>query len=70
MDLLLPFLDGFSVLKKAQKIKKKLPPIVVVCSLRQPEDIKKALALGIEKYYVKNETSMAEVIHTIEKLMQ
>lgn len=64
LDLILPGLDGFGVLKllKATDTTKKIP-VVIISNLGEESDIRSARALGAVDYFIKANMSM-------EKLMQ
>lgn len=68
LDLILPELDGFTILKelKAKGIK---APIVVLSNLGQDEDHKKALELGAAAYLVKSNAPLSEIVALIKKLL-
>lgn len=54
LDLNIPFLDGFEVLKEIQKIKKLRRLKIIVCSGEtKRKDIVKAISLGANDYIVK-----------------
>ncbi len=67
LDLLLPKMDGFEVLKemKADDDLKDVP-VVVLSNLGQDEDIKLALKLGANDYLVKTQHPIKEVIQKIQ----
>ncbi|MDP3975479.1 MAG: response regulator [bacterium] len=67
MNVMLPFQDGFTVLRKSKQLHKKMPPFVIVSSLRQKEDIDKALKLGAKQYFVRDETQLAELMNAVVK---
>lgn len=71
LDLLLPQIDGFELLKllKKDKTLKKIP-IVVTSNLNGPEDLKKALSLGANEYLVKAYFTPTEIIARIEGLIK
>lgn len=69
LDLLMPKKDGFEVLKEIRSIPefKDLPIIVVLSNLGSDEDIKKALALGANDYFVKTQHPMSEIVEKVKK---
>lgn len=75
LDIVMPSgIDGWQILeeisKKKEKEKKKLPKVVVLSNLAQKEEIKKALAMGAEKYFLKTHFEIEEVIEEIKKLLK
>lgn len=68
LDLVLPKLSGFDVLKalKADETTKAIP-VIVLTNLEQMEDIQKAIDLGARTYLVKSNYDLAEVVSMIKK---
>jgi len=63
LDLLMPKKDGFEVLSEIRSVAElKTLPIIVLSNLGGDEDIKKALALGANDYFVKTQHPMSEVV--------
>lgn len=69
LDLLMPKKDGFEVLKEVRSNPeyKNLPIIIVLSNLGSDEDIKKALALGANDYFVKTQHPMSEIVEKAKK---
>jgi DNA-binding response OmpR family regulator len=67
LDLIMPRLDGISTLKqiKAKGIKSK---IIVVSNLGQKEDIDQVRKLGVTDYFIKAETTLAEIADKIKNI--
>lgn len=67
LDLMMPKIDGFSVLTqmKTQGIK---VPVIITSNLGQEEDIKRAKSLGALDYYVKSDTALSEIIDKIKSI--
>jgi len=71
LDIILPKLNGFDVLKKLREDPEtKWIPVIVLTNLEQTKDIEKALSLGASAYLVKNNYTMAEVIEKIKKSLK
>ena len=68
LDLLLPKMHGFEVLKtlKADPATKDIP-IIVLSNLGDREDIEKAKTLGADDYFVKATTNLASLEEKIKK---
>jgi len=68
LDMLLPKVDGFSILKEVKDSSINVP-IVIVSNSGQPVDIDKALKLGACDYLVKAEFEPDEVIEKINQCL-
>jgi len=70
LDLVLPKLHGFEVLKKLKEDPAtKEIPVVVLTNLEELEDVEKALELGATTYLVKESYSLEEVVEKIKKTL-
>ena len=70
LDLILPKLSGFEVLKKIKEDKKiKDIPVIVLTNLENMEDIEKAIELGATTYLVKVSYPLEEVVKKIKKAL-
>ncbi|MFA6608680.1 MAG: response regulator [Candidatus Paceibacterota bacterium] len=68
LDLLLPKKDGFQVLEELKLNPNfKLIPVIVLSNLGADTDIKRALSLGAEDYFVKSQHPIAEVVERVRK---
>jgi len=71
LDLLLPKKDGFFVLNQVkQNPEWKLIPVVVLSNLGDDTDIKKALELGADDYFVKSQHPVQEVVEKVKKYLE
>jgi DNA-binding response OmpR family regulator len=71
LDLIMPVMDGFSVLTEMGKDKRfKSIKTIVMTNLGQDEDRKRALGLGAQEYLVKSDLSIDEMINVIKKYLQ
>jgi DNA-binding response OmpR family regulator len=61
LDLVTPKIDGFEVLKKLRE-KDKETPVFVVSNLSQQEDVDRVLNLGANKYFIKANVSLTEIL--------
>jgi len=66
LDLVMPIMDGFAVLEELKKNKIKLP-IIAASNLAQREDIDRAKALGADSYFIKSNTSLAQIVEHVRK---
>lgn len=69
LDLMLPDIDGFDILVKINEMKFKMP-VVVVTALSQPEDKRRAFALGAADYMNKGEISLGDIAGEIKDLLE
>lgn len=70
LDILMPIIDGFDILK-AMKTDSRMSSIkvLVVSNLAQEDDIKKAKDLGADDYMVKADVSIADIVAGVRKLL-
>jgi len=69
LDIILPAMDGFEVLKKIRSHKSRLiknVPVIILTNLGQEEDNRKALALGANDYLVKAHFTTEEIAEKIK----
>lgn len=69
LDLIMPEMDGFGVLKGLADKKIDLPTIVL-SNLGQEEDKKKALAMGAKNYFVKANTPILEIVRNVHETIK
>ncbi|HLC63843.1 MAG TPA: response regulator [Patescibacteria group bacterium] len=71
LDIIMPKLDGFSVLKRIKEnAKSKNIPVILLTNLGQDEDIKKGQALGAVGYLVKANLTPAEVVAKVKDFLK
>ncbi len=72
LDLMLPKMDGLTILQKIQKETLPIQPnkmIVVLSNLGQETTVAKAIALGARAYMIKSDYSPNQVIYKIKKYL-
>ncbi|MFA5933834.1 MAG: response regulator [Candidatus Paceibacterota bacterium] len=70
LDLMLPEIDGFDVLKKIREnLKFVKTPVVVFSNLSEDKDIDKAKALGANEFMVKASFTLDELVEKIKALL-
>jgi len=70
LDLVLPKLHGFEVLKKLKKDKETEDiPVIILTNLEKTEDVEKAIELGALTYLVKMQYNLTEVLEKIRKII-
>jgi len=71
LDLILPRLHGFEVLKKLKEdYETKEIPVIILTNLENSEDINKALELGATTYLVKSNYTLSELVEKIKKAIE
>ena len=65
LDLVMPKKDGFTVLAELKQLQG--PPVIVSSNLSQEEDVRRAKELGAIGYFVKSDTTLAEVVDRVKK---
>lgn len=69
VDLLLPGMSGFDILKKINEDEKlKAIPTMVLSNLSKASDIEKARSLGAKKFLVKSATSLDQIVLEVKGL--
>ncbi len=68
VDLIMPVLDGWGVLEKLKEGGNTVP-VFVASNLGQQTDIDKARALGAKDFFVKSDTSLAEIVRRIQTVI-
>lgn len=71
LDLLLPGLDGFEVLKriKANAAISNIP-VIILSNLGSQDDINKALQLGASDYIIKANFTLTEIVERIKTVLK
>ncbi|MDI6603141.1 MAG: response regulator, partial [Patescibacteria group bacterium] len=70
LDLILPKMHGFEVLKKLKEDKEtKEIPIIILTNLEEISDVDKAIELGATTYLVKAQYTLEEVVEKIKKAL-
>jgi len=68
IDLVTPRIDGFGVLKHLRE-KDALVPVFVVSNLSQKEDMDRVFDIGVNKYFIKSNVSLAEILEDVKKIL-
>ena len=70
LDIVLPQMDGWEILRKIQKIKmEKSFKVFVLSNLGQKEEIEKGLSLGADEYLIKAHYTPSEVLEKVKKFL-
>lgn len=70
LDLVLPSMHGFEVLKKLkQDPETKEIPVIILTNLEKMEDVEEAIELGAKTYLVKTQYRIEEVMEKVKKAL-
>lgn len=70
LDIIMPKLDGFAVLKELRADPKlKAVPVVLLTNLGQDDDVAKGKNLGATDYFVKADHTPAEVVEKVKQTL-
>ena len=71
LDLVLPKMHGFEVLKKLkEESETKEIPVIVLTNLERMEDVGQAIELGARTYLVKTKYKVEEIMQKIKKILK
>ena len=70
LDLMLPEIDGFAVLKKVRE-GTRIPkvPVIVFSNLSEEKDIERAKKLGISEFLIKSNFNLDELTQKVRELI-
>ena len=66
LDMMMPVMDGFQVLRELQQSPKK-PVVFVLSNLSQREDESRVLEAGARKYFIKSDTPLSVIVEEVKK---
>ena len=70
LDIILPQMDGFSVLKELKEDNNlKKTPVILLTNLGQDGDVKKGLELGATDYLIKANFTPAQVVDKVKSVL-
>jgi DNA-binding response OmpR family regulator len=70
LDLILPKVNGFDVLKKIKSNEKtKKIPVIILTNLESGENVQRVLELGAFDYLVKSNYSLNEIVNRVENAL-
>ena len=71
LDLILPGIDGFEVLRQIKEDSETSGiPVVILSNLGQKDDVEKGLAAGAEDYLIKAHFKPSEIIEKVKKVLK
>ena len=69
LDLIMPKMDGFTLLAML-KVKKIKTPVLVLSNLSQDEDEKRAKEFGAKEFFIKSNTPIATIVLRVIELLK
>lgn len=69
LDLIMPKMDGFEVLKKIKE-QGIVTPVIVLTNLSMDEDEKRARELGADEFLVKTDIPIAEIAEKVKNMIR
>jgi len=71
LDLILPRMSGFDVLRQLKNDAETKPiPVIVLTNLEQMSDIQQVIDLGATTYLIKSNYNLSEVVEMIKKAVE
>lgn len=71
LDLMLPKKNGFDVLKEVRQSPEwQLIPVIILSNLGEDSEIKRALDLGANDYFVKSQHPIQEIIEKVSEYLK
>ena len=71
LDLIIPGIDGFAVLKKLKSdTKTEKIPVAVISNLGDVGDVKSTKALGADEYFIKSNTEMEKIVKYVKNKLK
>jgi len=69
MGLILPYRDGFELLRDMNRMRKKHTVKVIATELQDEESVQKAFKLGASAYFIKSNSQIYEIIEALQALL-
>jgi len=71
LDLILPGIDGFEVLRRIKEnVKTNQIPVIILSNLGQRDDVEKGMELGAVDYLIKAHFTPGEIIEKIKVILE
>lgn len=68
LDILMPIVDGWSVLEKIKEKEIKVK-VIITSNLSQPEDKKRAIEMGASDFMVKSDSTLTDIVDRIQSIL-
>ena len=69
LDIMMPKMDGFTLMEEMKKAKIKTP-IIILTNLSQEEDLTRAKSYGVSGFLMKSNTPLKEIVEQINKFFK
>jgi two-component system, response regulator len=70
LDIMMPKMNGFEVLKKLkEESRTKDVPVIVLSNLAQPDDVEKVMKLGASSYLVKSQNDPDDTVKKVRQVI-
>lgn len=69
LDLIMPKMDGFGVLRRLVELQIKTP-VIVLSNLSQENDAKKTKAFGAKEFFIKSNTPINTIVDKVTKILK
>jgi DNA-binding response OmpR family regulator len=69
LDLIMPKMDGFGVLRRLVELQIKTP-VIVLSNLSQESDAKKTKAFGAKDFFIKSNTPINTIVEKAAKILK
>jgi DNA-binding response OmpR family regulator len=69
LDLIMPKVDGFAVLRELNEMKDHTP-VIVLTNLSQENDMMSAKEFGAKEFFIKSNTPIATIVEQVRKLLK
>ena len=69
LDLIMPKMDGFTLLSNLKKMRIKTP-VAVLTNLSQESDIERTKKFGVKEFFIKSNTPIAVIAEWVIKFMK
>jgi DNA-binding response OmpR family regulator len=71
LDIVLPKMDGFEVLKKIKEDRKlKEIPVILLTNLGQKSEVEKGIALGAAEYIIKAHFTPTAIVAKVKRILE
>jgi len=71
LDIVLPHIDGWEILRKIREKKQfRDLPVIILSNLGQRQEVKKGLELGATKYLIKAHYTPSEIVEQIKEILK
>jgi len=71
LDIVLPQIDGWEILKKIKEDKNLKPiPVIILSNLGQKNEVERGMKLGAAKYLIKAHYTPSQVVEEIKEILK